>query len=147
MVTMGKTAKIGPAGSLVLVEMGHAAGFRQHFFRKDPRQLVLADHHLHIHAKVIRIAQHLNHAAHRRPRRRRPTGDLHIHHQAFQIRRESTVPRPPRPAPDAAWRASTASRQLLPVGNHNGLRHPLVERNNRMSLRTIPAHNEKHPPP
>ena len=73
-----QVTKILPARNFFEVKMGHGARLGQNIFREDARQLVLADHHLHIDAKVIRIAEDFDHLAHRRPRRRRPTGDLHI---------------------------------------------------------------------
>ncbi len=78
-------AKISATRNLFEIEVRNAARLRQHLLRKHARQLMLADHHLHVNAKVIRIAKHFNDAPHRRPRRRGPAGDLHIHHQAFQI--------------------------------------------------------------
>ena len=111
--------------------MGHAARLRQHIFRKNPRQPVLADHHLHIHAELLRRAQHLDHPPHRWPRRRRPLGDLNIHHQAFQIvvpGRRFAAQHPVRPG------RSSGFGQLLPLGNQNRLRHALVEGRNGMSL-------------
>ena len=81
----GESAKVPPRCNLLLIEMRQRARLGQHPVGKDPRQLVLADHHLHIDAEIIRIAQHLNHAPDRRPCRSRPAGDLHIHHQAFQV--------------------------------------------------------------
>ena len=65
--------------------MRYAARLGQHFIRKHPRQLVLADHHLHVYAEVVRIAEHFDHTANRGPCRRGPAGDLHVDHQAFQV--------------------------------------------------------------
>ena len=65
--------------------MRHGPRFGQHVLRKHTRKLVLADHHLHVNAKVIWIAQHLNDSANRRTCRRWPTGDLNIDNETFKI--------------------------------------------------------------
>ena len=65
--------------------MSYAAGLGQNIFGKDARQLVLADHHLDIDAEVAGVAQNLNHSTGRGTGGRRPTGDLHIDNQAFEI--------------------------------------------------------------
>ena len=63
----GQAAEIAAAVGFVLVEMGHAARLGQHVFREDARQLVLADHHLDVHAEVVRDR--------RAPRSRGPPAD------------------------------------------------------------------------
>ena len=68
------------------VQVRHRPRFGQHPLRKHPRQLVLADHHLHIHAKVVLPPQHLHHAPPRHTCRGRPLRYLDIHHQPFQVR-------------------------------------------------------------
>ena len=125
----GQSAKIAAAGGFFGVKMRHTARFSQHFFRKDPRQLVFADHHLHIHAEIVRRAQNLNHPADRRSRRRRPTCDFNIHHQAFQIvicrcRFRFITQHPVR-----RGRLYSLS-QFLSGGNQNRLRHALIEGHN-----------------
>ena len=50
----GKRAKVSPAGGDVLVEVRDAAAFGQYCFRKDARELMLANHHFHVDAKIIR---------------------------------------------------------------------------------------------
>ena len=131
----GQAAKITPSCNLLLVQMSHGARLGQYVFRKSPRQLVLADHHFHVHAEVVRRAQHLDHAAHRLPRRRGPTGNLHIHHQAFEAfvngRRRSFL------AQHAMLSSLARRRYLLPGRNENVLRHTLVERNNSVSRRPV----------
>ncbi len=49
------------------------------------RQVELADDDLDVHAEVVFVAENLDHAAARILGRRGPVGDLHIHHQAFEI--------------------------------------------------------------
>ncbi len=59
--------------------------FLQHLDRKAMRQMVLADDDLDIDAEIVFVAEYLDHAAARILRGRRPIGDLHIDHQAFQV--------------------------------------------------------------
>ncbi len=59
----GQSAKIDPAGDSFCVEMRDAARFGQHVLGKDARQLVLADHHLHVDAEVVGRAENFDHAA------------------------------------------------------------------------------------
>jgi hypothetical protein len=107
--------------------MGHLPRLGQNILREDARQLVLADHHLHIHAEVVRRAEHLDHTADGRPGRGGPTGDLHIDNQTLQIivdcgGRRLRAQHPVR-------RRGFAGRgQLLSGGNKNRLGHALVER-------------------
>ena len=49
----GQPRKSAPAGSSLLVEMRDGARLGEHMLGKDPRQLVLADHHLHVDAEVV----------------------------------------------------------------------------------------------
>ena len=49
------------------------------------RQVELADDDLDVHAEVVFVAENLDDAAARILGRRGPVGDLHIHHQAFEI--------------------------------------------------------------
>ena len=63
MVTMGRPRKSRRRATSASIEMGHGARFGQHVLRKDARQLVLADHHLHVDAEVVGIAEHFNDAA------------------------------------------------------------------------------------
>ena len=81
----GQSAKIAPLCYLCRIEMGYRTRFGQHVFREDTRQLVLADHHLHINAEIVRGAQHLHHTSLRRLIWRGPRGNLHIDNQTFEI--------------------------------------------------------------
>ena len=49
------------------------------------RQVELADDDLNIHAEVVFVAENLDYAATRVLGRRRPIGNLNVHHQAFEI--------------------------------------------------------------
>ncbi len=64
--------------------MCDAARFGEHVLGKDPRQLVLADHHLHVDAEIVGRAEDFNDAADGRARGRGPTGDFDIDDQAFK---------------------------------------------------------------
>ena len=81
----GQAAEITPAGGFGGIEMGDGASFLKHTRRKDARELVLADHHLHIDAEVVRMAEDLNDSAHGRPRGGGPGGDFDVDDEAFQI--------------------------------------------------------------
>ena len=85
MVTIGSARKSRRLRNFLFVELGHGAGLGKDVIRKDVRQLVLADHHLHVDTEVVRRAQHFDHPAHRRPRGRWPAGNLHIDDQAFEV--------------------------------------------------------------
>ena len=106
MVTMGRRAEIAAAGGFVGVEMGDGARFGEHVVGKDARQLVLADHHLHVDAEVVGRAENFDDAADGRARGRGPTGDLDIDDQAFEASCAcgfgGALPR--CRARDAAWR-------------------------------------------
>ena len=116
--------------------MRHGAGLCQDFFRKNPRQLVLADHHFHVHAEVVGRAQHLDHAAHRRLRGRGPAGNLHIDDQAFQAFAAHRIleSRDGFGSQHAIRRFSFAHwRNFLPLGNQNRLCHAVVEGNDEVA--------------
>ncbi len=94
----GQAAEIPPAGNFGEVEMGDGAGFGEHFFRKDARELVLADHHLDVDAEVVGMAQDFDDAAHGGPRGRGPGGDFDVDDEAFEVvvsrvRRRASEPR------------------------------------------------------
>ena len=80
-----QAAKVATAGHFLEIEMSHAAGFFQNVFGKHARKLVLADHHLHVDAEVVGIAQDFYHAAEGRLGWRGPACDLDIDNQVFQI--------------------------------------------------------------
>ena len=63
MVTMGSDAEVGSAGGFGGIEMGDGAGFGEDGLGKDARQLVLADHHLHVDAEIVGGAEDLDDAA------------------------------------------------------------------------------------
>ena len=65
--------------------MGDLARFGEHGFGKDARQLMLADHHLHVDAEVVGRAEDFNDAADGRARGRGPTGDLDIDDEAVKV--------------------------------------------------------------
>ena len=115
--------------------MRHGPRLGQHILRKNSRQLVFANHHLHIDAKVIRRAEHLDHAPHCCSRFRRPARDLHIHHQAFQIFVGGCCC---FAAQHPVRRGSLFDlRNLQPIGNQNRLRHALVKWHNRIPMRPL----------
>ena len=124
----GKPAKIGLPAAASSAEMRDPARLGQHIFGEDARQLVLADHHFDVHAEVVRVAKHLDDAAHGRTGGRGPTGDLHIDHQAFQVvvRRGGRGLRAQNPMRRGGL---TGCGQLLAGGNEDGLSHALVEGN------------------
>ena len=68
-----------------VIEEGNVASFREHFVGENARQLMLADHHFHVDAKVVRIAEHFDDVADGRTRRRGPACDFDIDHEAFEI--------------------------------------------------------------
>jgi hypothetical protein len=70
-----------------LVEVRDAAGFGEDGVRKDARKLMLADHHLHVDAKIIRRAENFSDAADGRACGRGPTGDFDINDQALKALR------------------------------------------------------------
>ena len=49
------------------------------------RQVVLANDDLDVDAEIVLVAEDLDHAAARVLGRRRPVGDLDVHHQAFEV--------------------------------------------------------------
>src|ERR1019366_5068471 len=49
------------------------------------RQMKLTDDDLNVHAEVVFVAKNFDYAATRVLSRRRPIGNLNIHHQAFEI--------------------------------------------------------------
>ena len=85
----GQRAEVGPAGGGVLVEVRDAAGLGEDGLGKEARQLVLADHHLHVDAEVVGRAENFQDAADGRTRGRWPTGDLDIDDEAFDTGRAS----------------------------------------------------------
>ena len=122
-----KHAKIVAAVGFGLVEMGHTAGFGQHVFSEDSRQLVFANHHFDVHAKVVGRAQHLDDTAHWRTCGRGPTGDFDINHEPFEV----VVHSGGRGfgAQHAMRRRSLAGGgYFLAGGNEDGLGHALVKR-------------------
>ena len=92
--------------------MRDAARFGEDVLGKDPRQLVLANHHLHVDAKVAGRAEYFDHAAYGRARRRGPTGDFDIDNQALlrAFRFWTRVLLRSR-ARDAAWRRRQGFRR------------------------------------
>ena len=114
--------------------MRDGARFGEHVLGKDARQLVLADHHLHVDAEVVGRAEDFDDAADGRARGRGPAGDLDIDDQAFEALRalcafEVLDERLLRGrGRDAAWRMpADAGENLLARRNEDGLRHALVE--------------------
>src|SRR6185437_8334761 len=81
----GQLAEVAAARDLLWVEMRHGTRLGQHAFGKDARQLVFSDHHLDVHAEVVRGAEHFDDAADRGTGGGGPTGDFDIHDQAFKI--------------------------------------------------------------
>ena len=63
----GQGAKIAPLCRYGRIEPRDFARLLQHRIRKNPRQMMLADHHLHIDAEIVLRAQHLDHAPAGRP--------------------------------------------------------------------------------
>jgi hypothetical protein len=117
--------------------MGHGARLGQHIFGKDARQLVLADHHLHIDAEVVGIAQNFDH---------RPTGgrvgvgQLVISTSTTRPSRIVIAARRPRlrcPARGAAWRTRRHGGQLLAGGNQNGCVMRSSKGHDEISLRAV----------
>ena len=89
----GQRAEVGSAGGYALVEVRDPAGFGKHGLGKDARQLMLADHHLHVDAEVVGRTENFNDAADGRARGRGPAGDLDVDDEAIQVAcvREVTV--------------------------------------------------------
>ena len=77
------------------------------------RQVVLADHDLHIHPEIVRVAQDLDHAPHRARTLLRVFEQLHVHHHAVHLfhRRHAR-----RFHPDAVG-DSPRRRNLQPLGD------------------------------
>ena len=57
----------------------------QHCLGEQVRDVVLADHDLDIHTKVVWVAEYFEDAAAGLPVQRRPLGDLDIDDQVFEI--------------------------------------------------------------
>ena len=81
----GEAAEVAAAIDFNVIEKGDGARFGQHLLREDARKLMLADHHFHVDAEVVGIAEHLDDAADGRTRGRGPTGDFDIDDEAFEI--------------------------------------------------------------
>ena len=79
-----EAAKIPTTRNLGEVEMGDGAGFGEDFFRKDARELMLADHHLDVDAEVVGMAQNFDDAAYGGAGWRGPTGDFDVDDQALE---------------------------------------------------------------
>ena len=114
------------------VEVRDGAGFGEHALRKDARQLVLANHHLHVDAKIIRGPEDFDNAADGGTRGRGPTSDLDIDDQAvdtrWALRAFRFWTRECLATEDAMRRGRRGGwRDLLAGRDDNGLRHALVE--------------------
>jgi hypothetical protein len=95
--------------------------------RKDARELVLADHHLHVDAEVAGVAEHFDDAAVWRPGRRGPAGDFDVDDDAFEIVPGKLL-RARFGAEHAMWRfILVAGSDFRSFGNEDGLRHPIIK--------------------
>ena len=107
------------------------------------RQVVLANHNLHVNAKCIRRAKHLNNAPARGAAGSREVGNLHIHRKPFQRSVAWPILRRAPPAllrlrlfaEYAVRRFNGGCRNLRALGNQDRAaalraRHPLIQRRN-----------------
>ncbi len=85
MVTMGRPRKSALRAASAGSRWATATGLLEDTRRKDARELVLADHHLHIDAEIVGVAEDLNDAAHGRARGGGPGGDFDVDDEAFQV--------------------------------------------------------------
>src|SRR5579871_5036428 len=81
----GLAAKITAAVGFDLVKMRNVARFSEHLVRKYTRQLMLADHHFHVDAKVVWVAKDLDDPTDGWTRGCGPAGNFYVDHQAFKI--------------------------------------------------------------
>ena len=114
--------------------MGHGAGLGQHVVGKDARQLVLADHHFHVDAKIIVSPEDFDDAPDGRTRGRGPTGDLDVNNEAVDTRWAFQTFRfwtGGRFGPQyAMWSGGRGGGRDLRAGrDDDGLGHALVEGN------------------
>ena len=121
------------AGDRCLVEMGDGASFGEDMLGKDARQLVLADHHFHVNAKIIGSPEDFDHAANGGTRGRGPTGDLDVDDQAVALRASGIWTRERLTAENPMRRGRCGGGRDFRAGrDDDGLGHALVEGNDNV---------------
>ena len=99
----GKSAEVAAAIDFNVIEKGDGSRFGQHFIGEDARKLMLADHHFHVDAEVVGIAEHFDDATDGRTRWRGPACDFDIDDDAFEIVVNARPLRPRCRGRDAEW--------------------------------------------
>ena len=62
----GQRSEVAAVGGFVAIEMSDGTCFGEHGLGKNARELVLADHHLHVDAEVVWQTENFNDSADRR---------------------------------------------------------------------------------